>query len=344
MSIIVPPDPTRWFKFQYPKDAVFEEEMYFSDTDYSFESQYKDPYLVFDSVGEHITRGTVDEPNHFYSHEDYLSFYSESTLFGFHLPYWFNTVPLYDDAPPHEAITKEDLSYRVKGYEHTLLEMWEVNVQIIFAKRSAEYFKKGELIEFLNFHYEYYGKRSTDLDEWLIYVEDIFKTISDYHPLSYLDYLKMRKQANDWITEKRKELAALEGWPIIVEQPIKTEPTVKSAIEFLIVLYVSGKLGAVTPFIADNKEGCSTNENKEKVETAAQWGMSRWGLEHKVETLQDYTKKSLKDKTQRKKFPKVISFLGYHYPDKVADIKRILAEFEPNEQKDKKDFIPKKSF
>lgn len=106
---------------------------------------------------------------------------------------------------------------------------------------------------------------------------------------------------------------------------------VKSAIYFFIVLYVAGKIGAVEPFVADNKNGSSENENRQKVKIAAEWGMRKWGLKHKVSTLQDYTKENLKEKKHRKKFPTVILFLCKYYPSKEADIKRILAEFEPNE-------------
>ena len=119
-----------------------------------------------------------------------------------------------------------------------------------------------------------------------------------------------------------------------ISKSINYKPTVKSAVDCFVALYVLGRLGVIEPFIADSKEGSKTNENKAKVTAAAKWGMENLGFDYTIEKLYNYTTHDLTSKSRREKFPKVISFLGYHYPDKVADIKRILAEFEPNEKKD----------
>lgn len=214
MSITVS-DPTRWFVFQYPRS--FDE-----DSDESFfQSPYSNPYHTWDKDDYDAN---YDRETSYVNHTAFKNSFFYNSLHEYKLPYLFQTECIqqeYDIEGNYGKI----LGYENELYEHTLMEMVDVDISRAFIQRGLEYFKKGSkyLPLFLDFHYEVYNG---NLSEWLEHIEQIFKNINEYVEWNTpkLIILKLCKNANNWIAEKRKELAALTN-PLPTEEPTNKTTT-----------------------------------------------------------------------------------------------------------------------
>ncbi|WP_298357298.1 hypothetical protein [Runella sp.] len=190
--------PLRLFVFNAPKGFLpIKNEVYYT--------YRKNPYEVYDEETPNLdTDPFVEE------------------IKPFHLRYFFKT---------EENLTA-DGKFAEQGYwKHTFAEMTELKVLQAFFNRLFEYYETDQVELFLDFHYNSYRG---DLDEWLDKVTSFFEKMyfyTDEHPPK-IAYLRVKKNADKWIAEKRKELAELKGETI--EQPPTVEvveETPKNTVE-----------------------------------------------------------------------------------------------------------------
>lgn len=199
MSIIVS-DPTRWFVFQYP--LSFDEN---SDESF-FQSPYSNPYNTWD---EDDYDANYDRETSYVHYIALKNSFFYNSLDEYKLPYLFQTECIQQECVI-EGSNGEIIGYESELYEHTLMEMQDIDVRQVFIQRGLEYFKRDSkyLSLFLDFHYEVY---SGNLSDWLDYVQQIFKNIDECvtSDTPSLIVLRLCKSANDWIAKKRKELATV---------------------------------------------------------------------------------------------------------------------------------------
>jgi hypothetical protein len=108
-------------------------------------------------------------------------------------------------------------------WKFTLLEMTELDVNRAFMSRALEYYGSNELTDFLEFHFNKF--HSIEPKNWLEYVEKVFVDAGEIYvdgSTPTMTMVKIKKQANDWIAEKRKELANSELYKW-VDDPFENE-------------------------------------------------------------------------------------------------------------------------
>ncbi len=171
-------DPTRWFVFEYPEgyNRIFMESEFIER---SFDSFAHDPY-------KQPIRNQADTGQNPF----------EVIIKEYCLRYFF-----FSEQQPNKSM----------NWKHTPIEMTELNVNRAFMSRALEYYGSKELTDFLDFHFNKF--HSIEPNEWLNYVEQVFADAADNYvdgATPVMKMIKFTKQANDWIAEKRKELAELE--------------------------------------------------------------------------------------------------------------------------------------
>ena len=118
-------DPKRFFRFLNPLSTDYDRE--FSDEIDKYETQYEDPYGHYQEL---IRRARANGINY-----DPL----------YELRHWFNNKPLYDSE-----------TGEITGYEHTMVQMSDSDVDIVFLDRLIDY--RDKLSNFLDFHYKCYDE------------------------------------------------------------------------------------------------------------------------------------------------------------------------------------------
>ena len=191
-----------------------------------FKRKHRNPYLWISKTEEDAIKdyydgrydGRVDIAQ--LSKDDLV----QDTLEPFCLPRSFKVELIYGDEKIPENDFRADEWGEPDYYEFTFLtEMSRMEVEIAFSYRAMEYFKKGKLNDFLDFHY---SKYFWHLDDWLNLVTQMIAISYRYiaKNMPQLSFLKMKKQANDWIAERWEELAELEG-----KTPIEEPQNVREA-------------------------------------------------------------------------------------------------------------------
>jgi hypothetical protein len=183
-------DPTRWFVFEYPEgdNRIF---MEFEFIERSFDSFAHDPYK---------------QP--IQNQEDIVQNPFEVIIKEYCLRYFF-----ISEQQPNKS----------KNWKHTPIEMTELDVNRAFVSRALEYYGSNELTDFLEFHFNKF--HSIEPKNWLDYVEKVFVDAGEIYvdgSTPTMTMVRIKKQANDWIVEKRKELANSELYKW-VDDPFENE-------------------------------------------------------------------------------------------------------------------------
>ncbi len=220
--------------------------------------------------------------------------------FGYYDGYGYDYVKRqsnnYRTLIPKYSIVNDGKNYGVVFEKMTYNEVSEA-----LYHRLEHHYREGSVQSFLDYHFV---KFTSNLSEWLDFVEQIISNIDSYEYQTFwgampqIVILKIKKQANDWIVEKRKELAELNGQTIANTPPnpqtveVENKPVPKNGTEFFLILYI---LGRFLPDFEKFEFNNSTKENRERLSVVANWAIKEFNYPCKIQTLTDYLSKSDKN-------------------------------------------------